>query len=112
MTPTDLPAALAEAIRASERDERQFFRIESLEHAVSVFEAAEPELAAAQTLVAMGVVTRFVEEALAESEREAARLLAVRCLASVHRYLSGDRAPRTLTEHYLPPWMAEAARAA
>ena len=66
-----MPTALAEAIRASERDERQFFRIESLEHAVSVFEAA--------------------------------RLLAVRCLASVHRYLSGDRAPRTLTEHYLPP---------
>lgn len=47
MTPTDLPTALAEAIRASERDERRFFRIESLEHAVSVFEAAEPELAAA-----------------------------------------------------------------
>ena len=106
------PTALAEAIRASERDERQFLRIESLEHAVSVFEAAGPELAAAQILVAMGVVTRFVEQDLTEAEGEAGRLLAVRCLASVHRYLSGDRAPRTLTEHYLPPWMAEAARAA
>ena len=106
MTLTDLPSALAAAIRASE-DRWQLHRIESLEHAAAQFEATDPTVAATQTLIAMGVLTQFLEQDLTEPEREAAYLLATRCLVSVYRRAAGslDAAlPAGLADYYLPPW--------
>ena len=106
MTPTDLPSALAAAIRANE-DRWQLHRIESLEHAISQFEATDPTVAATQILIATGVLTQFLEQDLTEPEREAAYLLATRCLISAYRHtsrVSDAVLPNGLAGYYLPPW--------
>ena len=109
MTPTDLPSTLAAAIRANE-DRWQLHRIESLEQAISQFEATDPTVAATQTLIAMGVLTQFLEQDLVEPEREAAYLLATHCLLSAYRHTTCTpevTIPLGLTDYYLPPCAAD-----
>ena len=128
MTPEDLPQTLAYAIaaRGSADDgataldgidalladkelERQWHRIERLEHAISLCDATTPALALTQMLIALDVLRRFLEQDLSEADRTACYWLATDCLTASYRHFKTAAAktplPTTLTEFYVPKFV-------